>query len=110
MHWPAEKVTKRSVSSLVPYATNARTHTDRQIDQITASITEWGWTNPVLVDENDTILAGHGRVLAAQRLGIAKIPVIVAEGWSDEQKRAYVLADNKLAENAGWDMELLGAI
>ncbi len=108
MNWPADKVRKRSVAELVPYAANARTHTDAQIDQIGASITEWGWTNPVLVDEDDTILAGHGRVLAAQRLGIDKIPVIIAEGWSDEQKRAYVLADNKLAENAGWDMEALG--
>ena len=108
MDWPANKVRKRSVADLAPYAANARTHTDAQIDQIAASITEWGWTNPVLVDEADTILAGHGRVLAAELLGLDEIPVMVAEGWSDEQKRAYVLADNKLAENAGWDMDVLG--
>ncbi|KKL83531.1 hypothetical protein LCGC14_1973820, partial [marine sediment metagenome] len=91
-----------------PSAQNARTHTESQIAQIGASITEWGWTIPVLVDEVDTILAGHGRVLAAQLLGLDNIPVMVAKGWSEEQKRAYVIADNKLAENAGWDMEALG--
>ena len=108
MNWPADKVLKRKVASLVLSARNARTHSDAQVAQIGASITEWGWTNPVLVDEADTILAGHGRVLAAELLGLDEIPVMVAEGWSDEQKRAYVLADNKLAENAGWDMDALG--
>ncbi len=107
MDWPADKVTKRKVSSLVPSAQNARTHTEAQIAQIGASITEWVWTIPVLVDEVETILAGHGRVLAAQLLGLDNIPVMVAKGWSEEQKRAYVLADNKLAENAGWDMDAL---
>ena len=107
MDWPADKTRKRAVSSLVPSAKNARTHTELQISQIAASITEWGWTQAVLVDEDGTILAGHARVLAAESLGLDKIPVMVAEGWSDEQKRAYVLADNKLAENAGWDMEAL---
>ena len=92
MDWPGGKVTKRKVSSLVPSAQNARTHTEAQIAQIGASITEWGWTIPVLVDEVDTILAGHGRVLAAQLLGLDNIPVMVAKGWSEEQKRAYVLA------------------
>ena len=92
MDWPADKVTKRKVSSLVPSAQNARTHTEAQIAQIGGSITEWGWTIPVLVDEVDTILAGHGRVLAAQLLGLDNIPVMVAKGWSEEQKRAYVLA------------------
>ena len=76
--------------------------------QIAASIREWGWTVPVLVDETGMIIAGHGRVLAAQRLGIDSVPVMVAAGWSEAQKRAYVLADNKLAQNAGWDDDLLG--
>jgi DNA modification methylase len=91
----------------VPYARNARTHSPEQVDQIAASIREWGWTTPVLVDEAGGIIAGHGRVLAAKKLGIGEIPVMVAAGWSEAQKRAYVLADNKLALNAGWDADLL---
>ena len=105
---PADKVEKRAVSSLVPYAKNARTHSSAQVDQIAASIREWGWTVPVLVDEQGTIIAGHGRIMAAQKLGITEVPVMVADGWSDAQKRAYILADNKLALNAGWDDALLG--
>jgi DNA modification methylase len=106
--WPADAVERRSVAALVPYARNARTHSDAQVAQIAASIREWGWTVPVLVDETGMIIAGHGRVLAAQRLGIDSVPVMVAAGWSEAQKRAYVLADNKLAQNAGWDDDLLG--
>lgn len=106
-NWPADKIEKRPVSALVPYAKNARTHSPAQVDQIAASIREWGWTVPVLVDEQGTIIAGHGRILAAQKLGIAEVPVMVAEGWSDGQKRAYIIADNKLALNAGWDNDLL---
>ena len=105
--WPADAVERRPVAALVPYARNARTHSDEQVAQIAASIREWGWTMPVLVDEAGTIIAGHGRVLAAQSLGIAEVPVMVAAGWSEAQKRAYVIADNKLALNAGWDEELL---
>ena len=105
--WPADAVERRPVAALVPYARNARTHSDEQVAQIAASIREWGWTMPVLVDEAGTIIAGHGRVLAAQRLGIAEVPVMVAAGWSDAKRRAYVIADNKLALNAGWDEELL---
>lgn len=105
--WPADKVERRQVSDLLPYARNARTHSDEQVAQIAASIREWGWTTPVLVDEQNTIIAGHGRVMAANKLGIADIPVMVATGWTEAQKKAYVLADNKLAENAGWDMEKL---
>ena len=101
--WPADKVERRAVSSLVPYAKNARTHSEVQVAQIAASIGEWGWTMPVLVDEASNIIAGHGRVLAAQLLGLVDVPVMVATGWSETQKRAYVIADNKLAENAGWD-------
>jgi DNA modification methylase len=105
--WPADAVERRSVASLVPYAKNARTHTDAQVAQIAASIREWGWTTPVLVDEAGGIIAGHGRVLAARKLKLPEVPVVVAHGWSEAQKRAYVLADNKLALNAGWDPELL---
>ena len=105
--WPADKVERRAVAALIPYARNARTHSPEQVDQIAASIREWGWTVPVLVDEQGGIIAGHGRVLAAHKLGIAEIPVMVAAGWSEAQKRAYVLADNKLALNAGWDDDLL---
>ncbi len=105
--WPADQVSRRNVSDLVPYARNARTHSPEQIGQIAASIREWGWTTPVLIDETGGIIAGHGRVLAAQKLGIKDVPTMVATGWTEAQKKAYVLADNKLALNAGWDDELL---
>jgi hypothetical protein len=95
------------VQQLVADARNARTHTDVQVAQIAAAIREWGWTNPVLIDETGTIIAGHGRVLAARQLGLADVPVMVARGWSEAQKRAYILADNKLALNAGWNEALL---
>lgn len=105
--WPAAKVVMRAVDKLVPYARNARTHSDAQVAQIAASITEWGWTTPVLIDPEGGIIAGHGRILAAQRLEITEVPCMVAKGWSEAQKRAYVIADNKLALNAGWDEDLL---
>lgn len=107
--WPADQVERRSVASLVPYARNARTHSDEQVAQIAASIREWGWTNPILIAEDDTIIAGHGRVLAAQKIGLKDVPCMVARGWTDAQRRAYVIADNKLALNAGWDTEMLAA-
>jgi len=107
LHNPADKVERWAIDKLVPYARNARTHSDEQISQIAASIKEWGWTTPVLVDEQGSIIAGHGRTLAAQRLQMTEVPVMVARGWSDAKKRAYVLADNKLAMNAGWDNEML---
>ena len=104
---PADKIERRNVSELVPYARNARAHSPEQIDQIAASIKEWGFTNPILLDENSGIIAGHGRVLAAKKLGILDLPCMVASGWSEAQKKAYVIADNKLAINAGWDNDLL---
>ena len=104
---PADKVERWSIDRLIPYAKNARTHSDAQVAQIAASINEWGWTIPVLVAPDGQIIAGHGRVQAARKLGITEIPVMVADGWTENQKRAYVLADNKLALNAGWDQELL---
>jgi hypothetical protein len=106
-HNPADKVERWSIDKLTPYARNSRTHSDEQIGQIAASIKEWGWTTPVLVDEDGSIIAGHGRTLAAQRLKMTEVPVMVAKGWSDAKKRAYVIADNKLALNAGWDNEML---
>lgn len=105
--WPADRVERRTVAALLPYARNARTHSDAQVAQIAASIREWGWTVPVLVDEAGQIIAGHGRVLAAKSLGIAEVPAMVARGWSDAAKRAYTLADNKLALNGEWDPDLL---
>jgi DNA modification methylase len=95
------------VAALVPNARNARTHSDVQIGQLMASIREGGWTIPVLVDEAGSIIAGHGRVLAAQRMGLVDVPTMVARGWSEAQKRAYLIADNKLTENGGWDDAML---
>ena len=106
-HNPADKVERWKIEKLVPYARNARTHSDEKISQLAASIKEWGWTTPVLVDETGSIIAGHGRTLAAQRLQMTEVPVMVAKGWSEAKKRAYVLADNTLALNAGWDNEML---
>jgi ParB-like chromosome segregation protein Spo0J len=105
--WPADQVERRPIADLIPAARNARTHNNTQIAQIAASLEEWGWTNPVLIDEMDRIIAGHGRILAAQALGWPEVPVMVAVGWTDAQKRAYIIADNKLALNADWDEELL---
>ena len=104
---PADTVHQWPIERLIPYARNSRTHSDAQVAQIAASIKEWGWTTPVLVDEDGQIIAGHGRIMAARKLGMAEVPVVIAKGWSDAQKRAYVIADNKLALNAGWDDELL---
>lgn len=92
---------------LIPYARNSRTHSDEQVAQIAASIKEWGWTTPILVDETGGIIAGHGRLLAARKLKMEQVPTIEAAGWTDAQKRAYVIADNKLALNAGWDVDAL---
>lgn len=104
---PADKVEQWPIEKLVPYAKNSRTHSEEQVAQIAASIREWGFTTAVLVDESGSIIAGHGRVMAARKLGMESLPVMVAAGWTDAQKRAYVIADNKLALNAGWDNELL---
>jgi len=105
--WPADKVERRNIKTIIPYARNSRTHSDEQVAQIAASIKEWGFTNPILVDVDGEIIAGHGRLLAAQKLGLDEVPCITAVGWSDAQKKAYVIADNKLALNAGWDDSLL---
>jgi DNA modification methylase len=94
---------------LIPYANNPRLHSEADLEKIAASIRKWGWTNPVLVDEQGVLIAGHGRVAAAARLGLKSIPVIVAHGWSEEEKQAYRLADNELAARANWDSDLLGS-
>ncbi len=96
-----------SVSTLKPYQRNPRTHTRKQVRQISESIETFGWTNPVLIDDEGGVIAGHGRLEAAKLLGIQSVPTIRLENMSEAQKRAYVIADNKLAENAGWDSELL---
>ncbi|CAB4122292.1 ParB/Sulfiredoxin [uncultured Caudovirales phage] len=101
------QITYRRVDSLTPYIRNARTHSDEQVAQIAGSIKEFGFTNPVLIEENGGIIAGHGRVMAAQRLGLAEVPTITLPQMTDAQRRAYILADNKLALNAGWDVEML---
>src|ERR1700736_2377114 len=106
--WPADQVERWPIDRLIPYAKNSRTHSEAQIAQLAASMKEWGLTNPVLADEAGGVIAGHARILAARQLGYAEVPVMVARGWSDAQKRADVIADNQLALNAGWDRELLG--
>jgi DNA modification methylase len=98
----------KKIDELIPYARNSRTHSDAQVAQIAASIKEFGWTNPVLMDGDNGIIAGHGRVLAARVLGHTDIPTIELSHLSDIQKKAYIIADNKLALNAGWDEEVLG--
>ena len=102
-----DRVVMRRIEELVPYAKNARTHSPEQIEQLANSIQEFGFTNPVLVDADGGIIAGHGRVLAAQSIGLQLVPTISVHWLTPEQRRAYVLADNQLALNAGWDELLL---
>jgi len=99
----------RKVDVLLPYARNARTHSDAQIAQIAASIVEFGWTNPIIIGMDDVIIAGHGRVMAARKLGMHEVPCIVMGHLSESQRRALVIADNKLALNSGWDEDMLSA-
>ncbi|MCG7519498.1 DNA methyltransferase [Ruegeria sp. Ofav3-42] len=101
------KIVYRKTDDLIPYAGNARTHSDKQIDQIAASIRQFGFTNPVLIDEKGGIIAGHGRVAAANRLGAVEVPTVELAHLSDAERRAYVIADNRLAELAGWDRDIL---
>lgn len=108
-NWPTSARKLWEVSKLMPYAQNARTHSDAQVDEIVNSIRTFGWTVPVLVDELGLIIAGHGRVMAAAKMKITHVPVVVARGWSADMKRAYTIADNKIALNAGWDLTILRA-
>ena len=103
------KIEQRLVADLIPYAANSRTHSDAQVAQIAASIKEFGWTNPILVSGDNSIIAGHGRLLAARKLGMDEVPAIVLDHLSKAQQRALVIADNQLALNAGWDMDMLKA-
>jgi len=107
MDHPAPTVEMLGLDALIPYANNTRTHSEEQVAQVAASIKEFGFTNPVLVDADNGIIAGHGRVLAARKLGLAEVPCIRLAHLDERQKRAYIIADNKLALNAGWDDELL---
>lgn len=104
---PPLHIEYRPVDALIPYCRNARTHSDAQVAQLAASIVEWGWTNPVLVDGDNGVICGHGRLMAARKLGIAEVPVIELGHLTEHQKRAYILADNRLALDAGWDEDLL---
>jgi DNA modification methylase len=103
------KIETRLVADLIPYAANSRTHSDAQVAQIAASIKEFGWTNPILVSDKNDIIAGHGRILAARKLGMEEVPAIILDHLTKAQQRALVIADNQLALNAGWDMDMLKA-
>lgn len=103
----SQQIENLSVDALIPYARNSRTHSDAQVAQIAASIREFGFTNPVLVDADGGIIAGHGRVMAARKLKLNSVPCIRLSHLTDTQRRAYVIADNKLALNSGWDEEML---
>lgn len=105
----ADHIELKSVDELIPYSKNARTHSQSQVAQIAASIIEFGFTNPVLIDGEKGIIAGHGRLMAAKKLGLKEVPVVVLDHLSETQKKAYIIADNKLAENAGWDEEILAS-
>jgi ParB-like chromosome segregation protein Spo0J len=101
------KIVYHPLSELIPYARNSRTHSETQIREIMGSMDEWDWTVPIIIDGEKGVVAGHARLLAAERLGIDEIPCITRDDWSEAQKRGYVIADNKLAQNAGWDPLML---
>jgi ParB-like chromosome segregation protein Spo0J len=104
---PGEQVVLRKVEQLTPYERNARKHSDTQVDQLVEAIKRWGFTVPLLIDEDNGVLAGHGRLLAAIKLGLPDVPCVIARGWDETKKRAYAIADNKLGLNSQWDDELL---
>lgn len=97
----------RKTGELIPYINNSRTHSEQQVHQVAASIKEFGFTNPILIDEGSGIIAGHGRLQAAQMIGMDEVPTITLEGLTEAQRKAYVIADNKLALNASWDLDIL---
>lgn len=101
------QIVYKKVNELIPYINNSRTHSEEQVNQIVASINEFGFTNPLLIDEKGSIIAGHGRLMASKKLGMEEVPCIILEGLTEAQKKAYIIADNKMALNAGWDDELL---
>jgi len=102
----AKEVTQKPVDDLIPYDRNPNMHPTAQITQLANSIREWGFTVPIIIDEAGTVLAGHGRLFAAKSLGMESVPCVTARGWSDSQKKAYVIADNKLSEGSEWDSSL----
>ena len=97
----------KGVDELIPYANNTRTHTDEQINQIAGSIQEFGFNNPILIDDNNNVIAGHARLKASKKLGLDQVPCVVLNQMTEAQKKAYVIADNKMALNAGWDIDML---
>lgn len=97
----------KRVDDLIPYVNNSRTHSDEQVTQVAASIKEFGFTNPILIDESNGIIAGHGRLMAAKKLKLEQVPTITLVGLSDAQRKAYIIADNQLALNSGWDLDML---
>ena len=101
------KFERVAVDTLVPYVNNANIHSDKQITMLASSIREFGFLNPILIDKDKNVLAGHGRILAAQKLGLTDVPCVYVEGLSEAQRKAYILADNRLAEFSEWDMELV---
>ena len=102
-----ESIEWKQTGELTPYSNNSRTHSEKQVQQVAASIKEFGFTNPILIDEDNGIIAGHGRLQAAQLLGMDKVPTIALKGFTEAQRKAYVIADNQLAMNAGWDLDAL---
>ncbi len=105
--WAADRVERRRVDDLYPYARNVMMHTNAQVDAIARAIGRFGWTNPVILDERGEIIAGHGRVLAARRLGLESVPAVVAEDWTPEEKRAYRIWDNQSSRISEWSSENL---
>lgn len=105
--WPAAKIEMVPVADVIPYARNSRDHSAEQVDRLAASMKEFGWTNPIIIDEENVLIAGHGRIMAAQKLGWTDAPAMRATGWTEEKKKAYRIADNKLALLAEWDEEML---
>jgi DNA modification methylase len=105
--WPADQVERWPIERLIPYANNPRLHSDADIDKLGSAVDKWGWTNPILVDEEGVLIAGHARLCAALRRGLADVPVMIARGWTQDEKGAYRLADNQLAARAAWDPDLL---
>jgi DNA modification methylase len=101
------QINQRKVEDLIPYVRNSRTHSDAQVAQIAASIKEFGWTNPILIDGDNGVIAGHGRLMAARKLGYKEVPTIELKGMTETQRKAYIIADNQLALNSGWDTSLL---
>lgn len=101
------KIEYKNTDSLIPYVNNSRTHSDEQVTQVASSIKEFGFTNPILIDEQGGIIAGHGRLMAANKLGLEQVPTITLVGLSEAQRKAYVIADNQLALNSGWDLDML---